>query len=395
MKIVFVLGLPNPFPGAAWTRISHLGNEWSEHNNSIEVIGTFTFNSLSKRGRTSVGKVSVFNIAFHIDLHNIFAFIFNVSNFFFCSIIYLLISKPKIVIITVPSGDAGLGAIIACKIFRIPYVIDYRDEWEDLEIEYSRGRIEKQFYSFIKRIAYYLYSESHQVVSVTPNICRVLANGGISDVKLIPNGADIKIFKPSVNKVPRKEFRLFYSGGVGGYYRLDIVGEAILRLINAGVTDVRLIIAGTGPVDNFINLANKIGIAKNIEYIGAITEKTELAEEMAQADLGLIPFDDNPLWKNALPAKFFEYCACGIPIIATVYTDSLLATLINEYEIGLVAPPLDAEKLGDIFYLIYHDRSFRLKAGKKARLLVEKEFDRSAIAIKYLNLVENIIKLKL
>jgi hypothetical protein len=69
-----------------------------------------------------------------------------------------------------------------------------------------------------------------------------------------------------------------------------------------------------------------------------------------ESDVGLIPYDDNPLWKNSLPAKFFEYCACEIPVIATAYADSLLAELIRKYDIGLTSPPMNEAKLAEAIF---------------------------------------------
>jgi glycosyltransferase involved in cell wall biosynthesis len=121
-----------------------------------------------------------------------------------------------------------------------------------------------------------------------------------------------------------------------------------------------------------------------------VNDKAKLASLIAEADVGLIPYDDSPLWKNSLPAKFFEYCACGIPVIATVYEDSLLATLIKQHQIGLIVPSMDQEKLAEAIYWIYGNKSFREAAGKRARKLVEERFDRNKIADEFLKLIESV-----
>ena len=140
-----------------------------------------------------------------------------------------------------------------------------------------------------------------------------------------------------------------------------------------------------------LNLALELGISKNVEYKGAINDKAKLAELIGEADAGLIPYDDNPLWRNSLPAKFYEYCACGIPVIATVYGDSILAKLIKEHEIGLTVLPMNEEKLTEAIYWIYKNGSYRAVAGKRARLLIEEKFDRNQIAKEFLRLVKELL----
>jgi colanic acid biosynthesis glycosyl transferase WcaI len=371
LKIAFVLGLPNPFPGAAWIRVSLLGDVWDKHCYPVDVLGVFTCRSFKKHGKSKFSNLRIFNFAFHVDDHNPLAFIFNSVNFFICLTFYLLCRKPNVVAISVPSGDVGLGAMIACKMLKIKYVIDYRDEWEDLAINLSSDGIERLFYSIVRRVAVYLYSSSIYVVSVTPNISTVLAKRGILKTEFMPNGADIETFRPLFNKPKCKQFKLFYSGGVGGYYRLDVVAKAIRLLIDSGLTEVKLIVAGSGDVSELLILADKLGIKKNIEYNGAITDRQELAKKLAEADLGLVPYDNNPLWKNSLPAKFFEYCACGLPVIATVYEDSLLGKLIRDNAIGIISPPLDVVKLAEAIYNLYCNNSYREAAGENARILIE------------------------
>lgn len=388
MKILFVLGLPNPFPSAAWTRIGFFTKDWSRKGHSIEVLGTFSYKSLQKRGARKIGKVNVFNLIFHMDLNHPLVFTLNSISSFIVSTLFLLARKPDFAVVSVPSGDAGLGALMACKLLKAKCVVDYRDEWEDYVISLTSHKTEKVFYSIIRKLAACLYVRSQLVVAVTPNFATSLKLRGVTYVRLVWNGADTMTFKPLSNERENQGFTVFYSGGIGGYYRLDMAVHSISKLVNKGAETVKLIIAGSGEVQKVLNVAFEMGVSSNIEYKGVINDKAKLAELIAEADVGLIPYDDNPLWKNSLPAKFFEYCACGIPLMATVYEDSLLATFIREHCIGVVSPPMDEGKLAEAIYRIYRDKSFREAAGKRARAFIEEDFDRTKIAENFLKLIE-------
>ena len=50
--------------------------------------------------------------------------------------------------------------------------------------------------------------------------------------------------------------------------------------------------------------ARKLGLRRTIQYVGLKSNKIELAELLSASDIGIIPFDNNPLWRNALTYRF-------------------------------------------------------------------------------------------
>lgn len=386
LKITFILGLPNPFPGAGWIRINHIANLCFNFGHLIDVLGVFTIRSIEKRGKSIFSNMRLFNFPLRIENRKPFFFFFNSISFFICSFFYLLCRRPNIVVISVPSGDVGLAAILVCRLLKINYVVDYRDEWEDLALSLANTKVEKNFYVTIRYLARYFYSKCCLLVTVTSNCKTALEKRGLYNIKIIPNGADLSCFNQSQNK--KHGFTLFYSGGVGGYYNLVVVLKAIKWCKEFGISDINLNIAGTGAIPHILNVASILCVSNNVDYKGALSQKADLSKLIAEADVGIIPFDANPLWKNALPAKFFEYCACGLPVIATVYQDSLLGELINNHKIGFISPPLDDFKLAQTIYILYHDKPYRVAAGQRARVLIEEKFNRNKSALEFLKLIK-------
>lgn len=390
MKILFFLGYPNPTADAAWTRISFFANAWSKKGCSIEVLGVFTYKSLQKRGVRTSGIVNISNLIFRMQLMHPLIFAFNSFMSLIVSTLLLIVRKPSVAIVSVPAGDVGLGALMACRLLGIKCVVDYRDEWEDWFRILTNNKAGRLFYSAAKKVATNLYAQSEIVAAVTPSFMRVLKQRGLGNVTLITNGADVKTFKPLNHGKKNESFTIFYSGGVGGYYRLDVVIGAIKRLVERNLNGIKLVVAGQGEIEALLRLVAELGLSSKVDYVGAINDKSELAQLIGMADVGMVPYDDNPLWKNSAPAKFYEYCACGLPVIATAHKDSILAELIREYRIGITSPPLNEEKLAEAIYWIYQNRIFRETAGKRARLLIEEKFDRNKIAIDFLNLLKTV-----
>jgi len=391
LKVLFVLGSANPFPGAGWTRIGFLAEKWSKKGHMVEVLGSFTYKSFSRRGAKKLGSVSIFNLCFSMELLHPLAFVLNALVASAVSIPLLILRRPDAVIVSVPSGDIGLGALMACRMTGAKYIVDYRDEWEDYAMGLVRFKVEKAFYSMIKKLSTSMYNKGQFVSAVTHNFIGSLQRRGIARTELIPNGADVRTFKPLLTGKKSNVFTVFYSGGVGGYYRLDVMAKALKRLRESGARNIKLIIVGKGEISGILNLTRELGIYGLIEYEGVMNDKRNLAKLIAEADVGLVPYDDNPLWKNSLPAKFFEYCACGIPVVATAHEDSLLAELVEKHQIGLVSPPMDEEKLAEAIYWLYENDQFREDAGRRARALIERDFDRNKIAERFLDLIRECV----
>lgn len=393
LKILFVLGFPNPFPGAAWTRIGFFSDAWSQKGHSVEVLGAFNYKSLQKRGARKSGRVNIFNLIFKMGLNHPLIFASNSAVSFMVSTLFLIARKPNVVIVSVPSGEVGLGALIASKLVGVKCIVDYRDEWEARAIGLVNTRIGKSFYSAVKKLMASLHAKCHLVVAVTPNFMTSLKRRGVTNVRLIPNGADTKIFRPPSDRKGKQSFTIFYLGHIGGYYRVDVAVKAIKRFLDNGSRNIKLVIVGQGEVDRLLHLASELGISSNLEYRGEISDKAKLAELMAEADVGLVPYDNNPLWRNTLPTKFFEYCACGVPVVATVYEDSILAKLVNEHGVGLTVPPMDKDRLARTIEELYYNPEFVIAASKRARLMVEKSFDRAKIAKDLFNLVKQLVEM--
>ena len=108
---------------------------------------------------------------------------------------------------------------------------------------------------------------------------------------------------------------------------------------------------------------------------------------MNLSDVGVVPYDDNLLWNNALPAKLFEYCAAGLPVIATTNKKSLLSKIISENKIGLTVSPMNEHELSKVIYQLHQNKEFRIQAGRNARKLIETNYDRNIIAMDFLKLV--------
>jgi glycosyltransferase involved in cell wall biosynthesis len=384
LKIALVLGFPNPFPGAGWTRIGFLAENWSKKRNLVEVLGAFTYKSFQQRGVRKCGEVNIFNIIFNMNLACPPVFVLNSFVSFLTSTLFLLARMPDIILVSVPSGDVALGALMACQLLRTERVVDYRDEWEDYRASLTDSKVGKLFYSAVKKLLSIVYQKSQLVTAVTPSFVDSLKGRGVINVKLVPNGADVNVFRPRQKKHQEsKDFVMVYVIGPIVYYRLDLVFSA-MKLLNKKVRNLKLFLVGKTPSA----LRDLYSPSEQVVLFGEIADHTKLSEIIAQGDVGLLPLSTSYIQaRTALPVKFFEYCACGIPVVASVPDDSILACLIEKHNVGLTVPSMDEKEFSGAVYQLYRNRSLREGAGRRARSLIEREFDRHKIADELLNLV--------
>jgi glycosyltransferase involved in cell wall biosynthesis len=398
LKALFFLGFANPFPGAGWTRIGFFAKHFKDRGYKVAVVGIFSPKSLKMAGFKSWKGIPIYNVIPTFWAENIFSLAFNVLSSMILAPIIFLILKPKVVVISLPSGEPAVGAYLASKLIRAKIVFDVRDEWEDYIIGKASSKASREAYKLLKTLMTSLYDKAVLVIAVTHPIARSLMLRGVRRVRILPNGADVNVFMPYEKDVIRRrlglkndEFIIIYEGGVGGYYRLDVVVRAIAKLDDSTRSKIRLLIIGSGDVPSVLKLAEDFELKDNVVYLGVKNDKVELAQIISACDVGIVPYDNNPLWKNHVPAKFYEYCACGIPVIATVYDDSLLASIIKEHEIGLTTPPMNDEKLSEAILWIYQNAQLRSVMGRRARMLIEEKFDRNKIADEFLKLVERCV----
>jgi len=395
MKILFILHYPNPFPGAAWTRISFFAQFLKDQGYEVSVNGAFSCKTLNRFGITNFHGLKLYNITPIIMLNNIFSFIFNIVSSVLTSFFLMIFNRPDVIVISVPRGDTAFGPCFFALALRKKVIIDYRDEWEDYSINIAKTEINRRLKKSLKKHMTDFYLKSNHVITTTEHMVHNLSMRGVRNVKLIANGADIKIFKPYEKVKLRQtlgfdesDFIFVYSGAIVSYYRVDVVVRAIAGLIQRN-QNVKLLLVGRETYDKKLQiLIKKLGIQNNIINLGEVMERMELAKILSASDVGIIPYDANPLWKNTIPAKSLEYFACGLPVVATAYPDSILGKLITENQIGLISEPENVADLSNTLEKIFKDQRFVKEAQQKACKLVQERFDRNKIALEFLKLLK-------
>ncbi len=199
---------------------------------------------------------------------------------------------------------AGEWAYLFAKIFKIKTVVT--EHWTAL-IGYpviSAKRFEK---------AKHVYESAAYVLPVSTH----LGNGILQNVKaniihkmqVIHNCVDTLIFKPDT----RAHDSLYNIISVARLEEQKDIPTMLkaFQLVKEKIPTAKLTIIGGGEKVPFIQIARDLGIAENINFLGA-QPKTVLAKEMAKSNLFIL----SSISENS-PCVIGEAQCCGLPVVAT------------------------------------------------------------------------------
>lgn len=127
-----------------------------------------------------------------------------------------------------------------------------------------------------------------------------------------------------------------FQGGVNSRLDFDLIYSIASTMTDF---DFKFIGKITNPKD--IKLIRGL---TNVEFRGQVGVE-ELAVEMLQADVGIIPFKQLSLMYNSMPLKAMEYVACGLPVVSVPIF--ALENCVDQKDIFLIASDANefAEKI--------------------------------------------------
>jgi glycosyltransferase involved in cell wall biosynthesis len=219
---------------------------------------------------------------------------------------------------------AGAAVISAAKKYNVPVVFDLKDWFPDSAAAYFKNRciaqcIRKGVWEITRRNL----ARSDRITTVSPSLVDKLKRLGFS-ADLITNGVNTELFVPQDGSETRRElgigtddFVIGFSGSVERWYAIDEMIRALPDLIRYRKNTRLLVVGGSLFTDyeqELRGLAGNLGVADHVMFTGT-KPYADLPRFIACMDICTIPLAP-PQWGDiALPNKFFEYSACGKPIV--------------------------------------------------------------------------------
>ncbi len=389
LRVILVNGLTCPFPGAGWIRLR--GFAMALRNMGCEpiIVSGIGYKERFVPDWCDDDGIPIIRCIPQINLPHIICRVIDSIIAVFFLVLICLSFRPERIVVSLPPGNTLVGSAVAARLQRAQFVIDYRDEWE-LASKVSCVTLE---------VSTLLYSQADLVSTDNEAHQMSLSKRGIESC-LIPNGADLDelIVYPKTQArnefgIPLDSIVIGFTGIVGAYYDLKPI---LLAIAHNNATRKRkpfmLAIAGFGEAaSNLAMTAIRLGIDERVLHVGTIVDRDRLARFLSACDFGVIPYDKNPLWRNTIPAKFFEYLACGLSVFALCYNNSLLSQKIESLNVGISAEWGSTDDIaGSLRTFI--DRFISQDASNHSRTVAVKLFDRRKSSERFAKIVSALPK---
>ncbi len=310
----------------------------------------------------------------------------------------IFLPRRDLVFATSTPLSVGLTGAIISMARGVPFVFEVRDLWPRAPIEMGviRNPVLKTLLLFVEG---WIYRRSTRVCALSPGIAEGVIARGVSPerVRVVPNASDADLAPKRVDRsavrrrfgLPADCFLVVYAGALGPANNLGEILEAARLLEKQGAKRPRFLILGEGSEsENLKGRAKTLGLS-NVVFGGSFT-RSEAAEIIAAADLGVTCFSDLPVLQTNSPNKFFDYMALGVGQMVT--TRGWMRDVIEESGGGFFWPPgkpeVAAEKILEL-----EKKPERLAAMKKAaKRLAAKRFERGMLSEKLLGLFHEAVR---
>jgi colanic acid/amylovoran biosynthesis glycosyltransferase len=253
-------------------------------------------------------------------------------------------------------GDqSGTVTMLAARFAGIGYSITFHGWPVFFDAKYSRIKEKIRAAKFTRAISYFCRSQLMMFSECDDT----------GPFKIVHCGLDIHKYQ---FRPPRREIKwLFCAARLSSEKGVFFLFHT-LRLLRDRGHDLELRLAGDGPNRMQLErLANELGIAARVHFMGFLTED-EIIAELQNADLFVLPS-----FVEGLPVSAMEAMAIGVPVVVTNIAGT--GELVEDGKTGLLVRPSDALALADAVVRMIDDYEFRLRATELGRRKVMEEFD--------------------
>ena len=395
--------------GSRWNEIT---KQWAEEGHEIQVLaGMMHYSANGKREeykgkyfkKKKQGPINVmrchvseaYNSHFIGRLWGYFSFVF--------SSLWAGLFKIKgnfdVVIVTSPPLFIGISGYLISLFKRKPFVFEIRDLWPESAID-TGVVTNKLIINISFALEKFIYKKAALINVLTPAFRDTLiTKKGINPEKIIfiPNAADFALSDNLLQNFNEQTFRsehgldgkfvITYVGAHGVANHLEQILQTAKLLEN---TNVHFLLIGDGMEKNrLISLAESMNIT-NVQFINPVP-KADVFKYILASQMGASVLKNVETFKTVYSNKTFDYMSCKKPILMAI--DGVSRELVEESNAGVFVQPENpvdfAEKIRE--YLT-HPEKLEIQ-GESGYQFARENFDRIVLADRYLELVQQKLKL--
>lgn len=220
---------------------------------------------------------------------------------------YIIKNRKKIDLIHVvtPPSYPGILAILAKKLFKIPYVVDVGDPYAENMASLHNLSKDSHTFKLLKKIDDSIYKNAEHLILTSDGLEEYVPSHPLHTT-ILTGVADIETTTPRDIPVSKKCLYLGQFGPLQNFeYILQVFTEAIKK-----DPEISLDIYGQGTIENRENLPSKINFFDPIS-------PNKIPELAANYALGIVSLKLDPSLDYAIPTKLLSYLSLGLPVFGT------------------------------------------------------------------------------
>jgi len=271
-----------------------------------------------------------------------------------------------VVVAETPPLFTAFAGVIYARLKGATLALNISDLWPESAIELGAIGAHGAAARAAHALARLCYRRAALIAAPTQGIVESLSVRAEAAGKVVqaPPAVDLERFASLPEPSPRggAPLRVLYAGTLGMAQGLATLIEAAAL---AGPRVVEVHIAGDGPDAPLLRRQiAKLGL-ENVHLLGSVAPE-QVPDLYADADAGVIPLRDRPIFNGALPTKLFEVLAAARPAIVAARGES--AELVREAGAGLLVAPEDAQALAAAFRRLQSNPSELRAMGRRGRV---------------------------
>lgn len=189
-----------------------------------------------------------------------------------------------------------------------------------------------------------------------------------SNITVTPFGVNTDIFSPPRARKSDGPVRIVFVKSIAEPYGLEFLIDAVSKLVNGGIHDIRLDIYGDGDkTEEMKKLASTSGV-DDITFFHGRIEHTRVAEVLKASDIMCVPSLAESFGVSAIEAM-----ACGLPCVTSDAPG--LAEVMEDGITGFIVPAGSSQKLAEKLNVLIEDEALRKSMGLNGRKRVLEYYD--------------------
>lgn len=308
----------------------------------------------------------------------------------------VVLREPRLDLVFATSTPltVGIPALVGKLVRGLPYVFEVRDLWPAVPAGLGLIR-NRSLLRALEATEEMIYRHARAVVAVNGDVAREIrrTTGGRRRPVVVPNACDVELFRPDRDGMWfRRRHRLedkvlaVHAGAMGPVNGLMAILDAASALRDRA-PDLHFLIVGEGSMKEPVAERVAREGLDNVSVLDAVP-KTELADVLATADVGLMTVAPIPLLQWNCANKFFDYLAAGLPMVLNYR--GWQAAILEGAGCGLAAPQGDTDGFARSIEALATDTRRRAEMAARARQVAETQYNRSAVVAPLLWLLRRI-----